>query len=568
MPSEDLPSAEAGAPQVDDIPSNIAGFQVERRLGRGAFAEVFLACDDGTLGQVALKVLRRDLDPSIARQIRTRFLLEERIANAIPDPRIVKVLATSAPGDDPCFIAMEYVDGLPFTEWFARLRGKRSSALDAHLRELARLGHEVACAMAAAHSRGVVHRDLKPENVLISGRPQQSRPATVKIVDFGIAKAPLELLRASREPTLTPHRTELGTVMGSPPYMAPEQNGAAHAVTGKADVFALGIMLTITALGLDPDTASLCQASFILPDDFERALAMGPPLPDEWRLLLERLVQEDPDARPDMHDAAIELQRLAQADHALAEAVYGWVRRGRVPERKRLAALLAGSYDEARLTADERAFLREAPVRVLKRSRPLLGLLTLSALGLSAASTWAWQRDGERFGYLQARLRAERADAAREQAEAQRALQAREVEKRALVARVNGAISEADAEKMAAAKARESRAEERAAQCKALASSLAECSEQRQKMEKSAQRRIDELTRELEAERRARDDRASGEAHCQRELETRVAELGESRNRLRLCSDSLRARRAPKSAPLDESIDAMEPDSEELPDGT
>ena len=69
--------------------------------------------------------------------------------------------------------------------------------------------------------------------------------------------------------------TELGTVMGSPPYMAPEQYGRAHAVTGKADVFALGVMLTIAAVGLDHDALEMNRACWTLPDDFERFELLG-----------------------------------------------------------------------------------------------------------------------------------------------------------------------------------------------------------------------------------------------------------------------------------------------------
>src|SRR5262245_15975876 len=87
-----------------EIPSKIAGFRIIRRLGRGAFAEVFLAEDPSGERDVALKVLKAALDPGIARQVRTRFLLEERIANAVEDPRIVRVLGTSAPGSEPCFL--------------------------------------------------------------------------------------------------------------------------------------------------------------------------------------------------------------------------------------------------------------------------------------------------------------------------------------------------------------------------------------------------------------------------------------------------------------------------------
>src|SRR6187549_2238521 len=118
------------------LPAQVGPYRIERRLGHGAFAEVYLARDPETDAQVALKVLRSELDPAIARQVRARFLFEERIANAIGDPRIVKVHATSAPDEQPCYIAMEYVNGESFSESLRRQRGRQSSARAVHLFEL------------------------------------------------------------------------------------------------------------------------------------------------------------------------------------------------------------------------------------------------------------------------------------------------------------------------------------------------------------------------------------------------------------------------------------------------
>jgi serine/threonine protein kinase len=535
----------------------VGPYRIERRLGQGAFAEVYLARDPETDAELALKVLRADLDPTIARQVRARFLLEERIANAIGDPRIVKVHATSAPGELPCFIAMEYVDGESFAESLRHRRGRQSSARAVHLFELARLGHEVARAMSAAHARGIVHRDLKPDNVLVT-RASDNRASSVKIVDFGIAKAPVELLSGVRAPTFTPHHTEFGSVMGSPPYMAPEQGGAAHSVTGRADVFALGVMLTITALGLDHEALEASRSSF-LPEEFERALEHGPPLPEEWRKLLLRMVERDPDQRPDMADVALDLQRLAQPNEEFSAAVHAWVTRGRIPGRRRLVKLLREVEDEPRLTEDERAFVRKAPARALAAqgswgSRLLLSLFMLGTAGVSVG----WLQEHERFAYYKARASAERADAKRTRISLEHELAEQTQSNQVLLARAMSEPIPARAEPPRQDKPKDPRGEERLAQCRAASADLNECTALRERAEKQASTlatRLEELNRELASQKREIGDLAALESSCRRDLAARTSEVTESSSRLRLCNESLRAR--PNLPPLGPAPDPI-----------
>ncbi|HWA78619.1 MAG TPA: protein kinase [Polyangiaceae bacterium] len=540
------------------LPQRIGPYRIERRLGHGAFAEVYLARDPETDRQVALKVLRSELDPAIARQVRARFLFEERIANAVGDPRIVKVYAGSAPDEQPCYLAMEYVNGESFSESLRRRRGRQSSARAVHLHELARLGHEVARAISAAHARGIVHRDLKPDNVLVTHRTENA-PPSVKIVDFGIAKAPISLL-AGMHASFTPHHTEFGTVMGSPPYMAPEQGGAAHAVTGRADVFALGVMLTITALGLDHETLEANRTTFS-PEDFERVLEQGPPLPPEWRALLLAMVARDPDQRPDMADVALELQRLAQPNAELSEAVHAWVTERRAPPKKRLIQLLREAEPEARLTDDERDFLRLAPARELERSGTWGSKLVAvaSAAGLIAVGL-GWAAERERFAYYKARARAERADATRNNATLARELEAQKAQKalaetnQVLLARASNDATRRAAEpppEPRSEKGKDARSEDRLAQCRAASADLAECVSARDRAEKQAASlatRFEQLGRDLEAQKKDAELAASAESRCRRELEARASELVESGSRLRLCNESLRQK--PNLPPL------------------
>jgi hypothetical protein len=371
------------------LPDHIHGYRILGRLGRGGFADVYLACPEGSFRLVALKVLRANLDDRVREQVVSRFHTEENIARAIDHPAIVEILGTSPPGVAPAYIAMEYVDGVSFCEYFRRQRELPA------LHEVARLAHQVARAMEAAHDKGIVHRDLKPDNVLVTKGAVPSTEPTVRILDFGIAKAPLGLFAAGADRAITRYVTELGTVMGSPPFMAPEQNGAAHGVTGKADVFALGMMLLVVICGLDEN--ELFGAQFVIPQQktMQELLGRRPGLPEPWALLIHEMLAIDAQQRPDMRTVARRLQRLAQPHAEFGAAVDAWLERREVPSARRLRALLKWAESVPDLTADEQRFLRLAPAVRLPRRRWLtaaaLVVLPLLAAGgaFGAARTWA-----------------------------------------------------------------------------------------------------------------------------------------------------------------------------------
>ena len=383
----DQPAAPESAEPNDGLPERIHGFRILGRLGRGGFADVYLACPEGSFRLVALKVLRADLDDRVREQVVSRFHIEENIARAIDHPSVVQILGTSPPGVVPAYIAMEYVDGATFCEYF-----RRQPALP-DLHEVARLAHQVARAMVAAHDKGIVHRDLKPDNVLVTGNGVSAASPRVRILDFGIAKAPLGLFASGADRAITRYVTELGTVMGSPPFMAPEQNGAAHAVTGQADVFALGMMLLVVVCRLDEN--DLLGAQFVIPQHktMQELLARRPGLPVDWELLIREMLAIDPQQRPPMLTVARRLQRLAQPHADFGVAVEAWLERDEIPSARRLRALLLWAESASDLTPDELRFLRQAPAVRLPRRRWLTAaalvvlplLAALGALGTKAA---------------------------------------------------------------------------------------------------------------------------------------------------------------------------------------
>ena len=210
-------------------------YEIERELGAGGMATVYLATDVRHERQVALKVLRGDLAKSLGAD---RFLREIRIAANLNHPHILAVF-DSGDADGFLYYVMPYIAGSTVRE-----RLDREGELP--VRDAVRLISEIAEALAFAHSKGVVHRDIKPDNVMLTG-------SHAIVADFGVAKA---VSAATGRDKLT----TIGVALGTPAYMSPEQaTGDAH-VDHRADIYALGIMAYELLTGRPPFTAATPQA--------------------------------------------------------------------------------------------------------------------------------------------------------------------------------------------------------------------------------------------------------------------------------------------------------------------
>ena len=211
-------------------------YELEREIGRGGMAVVYLARDVRHERRVALKVLHPELGgaPGV-----DRFLREIRTAASLLHPHILQVHDSGAVGD-LLFYVMPYVEGENL-----RQRLDREGPLPAE--EAARLGREVADALAYAHERGVVHRDIKPENILLAS-------GHALVADFGIARA--ADAAGIRRVTLT----DAGSAVGTPAYMSPEQAAADPRVNGRADQYALGCVVYEMLTGAPPFTGPTPQA--------------------------------------------------------------------------------------------------------------------------------------------------------------------------------------------------------------------------------------------------------------------------------------------------------------------
>ncbi len=210
-------------------------YVVERVLGEGGMATVYLARDRKHERQVALKVLRPDLAAVLGGD---RFLREIRIAANLQHPHILP-LHDSGEADGFLYYVMPFVDG-------ESLRARIAREGELPVADAARMLRDVADALSYAHQQGVVHRDIKPDNVMLSGRH-------ALVTDFGVAKAVSEATGRDK-------LTTAGIALGTPSYMSPEQAAADPHIDHRADVYALGALAYELLTGRPPFIAATPQA--------------------------------------------------------------------------------------------------------------------------------------------------------------------------------------------------------------------------------------------------------------------------------------------------------------------
>jgi serine/threonine-protein kinase len=276
-------------------------YVVERELGRGGMATVYLAHDVRHARPVAVKVMQPDV---VAPDSRERFLREIRTAARLTHPHVLGV-HDSGEADGLLYYVMPYVDGETLR---ARLnRGGRLPLGDA-----VRLIRELADALAHAHASGIVHRDLKPENVLLSGRH-------AVIADFGIAKALAATLDGASS-----RLTSTGISVGTPAYMAPEQAIGDGAADHRADLYSLGVVAYEVLAGAHPFGARAPQTLVAahLTEAPPPLAARGADVPPALAALVMQLLAKDPAARPQSADAVLHaLDALPTSHVAWAPAI-------------------------------------------------------------------------------------------------------------------------------------------------------------------------------------------------------------------------------------------------------
>jgi serine/threonine protein kinase len=241
----DTAGTETVGPGAAELPGVIGPYHLLQVLGEGGMGLVYLAEQrEPLVRRVALKLIKPGMD---TREVLARFEAERQALAFMDHPNIARVLdAGLGPNQRPYFV-MEYVAGIPITDYCDRHRLRNADRLQIFLRVCAALQH--------AHQKGIIHRDLKPSKILVT--VQDGKPVP-KVIDFGIAKATRQgsLERAAF--------TQFGMLIGTPEYISPEQAEASGLeVDTTTDIYSLGVVLYELLTGVLPfDSETLRRAGY------------------------------------------------------------------------------------------------------------------------------------------------------------------------------------------------------------------------------------------------------------------------------------------------------------------
>jgi len=253
-------------------------YTLERELGGGGMSRVFVA-DETRLGRkVVVKVLSPELAAGISAE---RFEREIKLAASLQQANIVPVLSAGDTGGVP-YYTMPFVEGEGLR---ARLRSHGALPIG----EAVSVLRDVARALAYAHERGIVHRDIKPDNVLLSG-------GAAVVTDFGIAKAISASRTASGDATLT----QLGTSIGTPAYISPEQAAGDPDIDHRADIYSFACMAYEMLTGQPPFTNRTPQRLMAahMGEAPQSVLELRPDTPSALAAMVMRCLEKDASARP------------------------------------------------------------------------------------------------------------------------------------------------------------------------------------------------------------------------------------------------------------------------------
>ena len=258
-------------PQIEQLQAALEGrYTVERLVGEGGMATVYLARDLRHRRNVALKVLRPDLGAVLGLE---RFTSEIQVTANLQHPNLLPLFDSGAAGD-MLFYVMPFVEG-------ESLRARLDREKQLPIEEAIRLATAVASALDYAHRHGVIHRDLKPENIMLhEGQPL--------VADFGIA---LAVSNAGGN-----RITQTGLSLGTPQYMSPEQATGDRVMDGRTDVYSLGAVTYEMLTGEPPHTGTTSQAVIarVLTERPRPIRASRPSVPEHVEAAVERALEKLP----------------------------------------------------------------------------------------------------------------------------------------------------------------------------------------------------------------------------------------------------------------------------------
>ena len=268
----------------------IGRYEICSQLGAGGMGEVYLANDTKLDRKVALKILPSDMvdaSSSASSDRVRRFVQEARAASALNHPNILTIYEIDEI-DSEHFIATEFVDGYTLRDRIRMGPLEPREALD--------IGIQIASALCATHSVGIIHRDIKPDNIMLR------HDGIVKVLDFGLAKLTPDRQTSTETDSMAPTqhflKTEVGVVMGTAQYMSPEQARGLE-VDARTDIWSLGCVLYEMIAGRQPFHAATTVdvMSGILSREPDSLLAHLPEGPRDYDRIVARALRKDRDER-------------------------------------------------------------------------------------------------------------------------------------------------------------------------------------------------------------------------------------------------------------------------------
>ena len=302
------------------IGRTLAHYRIEERLGAGGMGEVYRARDEKLGRSVALKVLPPD---ALANdEARRRFRKEAHALSRLSHPHIATLLDFDSQ-DDNDFLVMELVTGPSLEE------SLRQGPLPE--KDVLRLGGQLARGLQAAHEEGVIHRDLKPSNLVLTS------DGLLKILDFGLAR----LVQPQTNPPgyTTATESAAGGVIGSPPYMAPEQL-LGKPPDARTDIYGVGAVLYELATGLRPfgTRSGVELTDAILHQSPSPPRNVNPGLSPGFESVVLKALDKDPELRyQTAKDLLVDLERLQRQPEAGSERIAPDLRKPSPRARRRLA---------------------------------------------------------------------------------------------------------------------------------------------------------------------------------------------------------------------------------------
>jgi eukaryotic-like serine/threonine-protein kinase len=275
--------------------TKLGRYEIRSKIGEGGMGEVYLAEDTRLDRTVALKVLPAEM--AVDQERMRRFVQEAKAASALNHPNVAHIYEIGEAGGTS-FIAMEHVEGQALD---AKIKGR---ALDSI--EIVDIAEQVADALDAAHTKGIIHRDIKPSNIMITPRAQ------AKVLDFGLAKISLPAPARVESDMSTALKTETGVVMGTMPYMSPEQV-LGHDVDCRTDIFSLGVVMYEMAAARRPfcgETASETMDQ-IIHSQPEAIARFNYNVTAELERIIRKCIEKEPERRyQSARDLFVDLRNL------------------------------------------------------------------------------------------------------------------------------------------------------------------------------------------------------------------------------------------------------------------